>query len=475
MKQLLKIKFKWIFAFLLAITINVSGQKQTKKKTETFSVNKDVTIDINTSYTDIVFQTWDKNTVSVEAIMEIEDASKEDANTYFEKWDFKATGDKSRISIRSKSGGNFIFDGGNVVFSDLDLDFDFDFVMPEFIIPDIDLSELTPFIVDIPEIPALALHGFNSIDFDYEAYKKDGDKYLKEWKKKFNKEFDGNFKKELEAWKKEMKEWKEEHKELFEEHRENQKKQAYRIKKEHRKQLDEVRKKADEIRKQVQEAVKEEKSNYDYKFIIDDDDKNLKVKKTIIIKMPKDAKLKMNVRHGEVKLSANYKNIKATLSHTRLLAQTIDGKETSIEASYSPIEIEHWNYGQLKVNYVNDVHLKNVKSLKLTSNSSDVYIGTIIDNSIINGSFGNLEIKKVADSFSSLDIGLENTDVVLVLPKSTFDIYYNGSNSGVKYPEWLTVKVTKNYANKLVKGYNKEKNSDRSITINAKYSDVVMQ
>jgi len=54
-----------------------------------------------------------------------------------------------------------------------------------------------------------------------------------------------------------------------------------------------------------------------------------KIKKTIKIKMPKGAKLKVNVRHGELKF-ANVSNLKADLSHSKLVANSIGGSSTSV-------------------------------------------------------------------------------------------------------------------------------------------------
>ncbi len=69
----------------------------------------------------------------------------------------------------------------------------------------------------------------------------------------------------------------------------------------------------------------------------------------------------MNVRHGEVKLAENTNNIDATLSHASLLAATIDGDKTMVMASYSPVSVEKWNYGQLHTDYSENVDLKEVK------------------------------------------------------------------------------------------------------------------
>ena len=70
---------------------------------------------------------------------------------------------------------------------------------------------------------------------------------------------------------------------------------------------------------------------------------------------------------------------------------------------------------------------------------------------------------------------MENSDTTLALPQGAFNIYYNGANSEIEYPKTLTVNVKKEYSNKLIKGYHKNSNSNKSININAEYSAVVMQ
>ena len=456
---------------LLALTVCVvfgsyAQEKQTRNKKESFSVNKDVTIDINTSYTNIEFETWDKNTVEIEAVFEIEGLSKEEANEYFENWDFEASGNKEKVTITSTSNAFFLLDDFNIIIPDLN--FDFDFKMPEidFDFGTLELLDLTA----IPPIPPLPASSFSGLSFDYEAYRKDGDAYLKKWKKEFNKEFDGEYKKELEEWRKEIKEWKkkysEEYKQISKQKVKLKKEEVEKIKAEARRAVEEARKATEEARRNLKSAKK---------YSIDGKDKNLNIKKTIKIKMPKGAKLKMNVRHGEVKLAQHLKNIKATLSHTRLLADVVDGEYTDIEVSYAPVDVKNWNYGQLKVNYIDEVAISNARNLRLTSNSSNVTIDKLINEAIISGSLGELRIDNINDAFSSLDIVLENTEAILVLPESAFTVYCNGDNSVINLPKEIVTNISKNGNTKLIKGYHKQKSADKSIYVNAKFSNITMQ
>src|SRR5690606_35024421 len=219
----------------------------------------------------------------------------------------------------------------------------------------------------------------------YEAYKQDGDKYLERWKKSFNENFNEDIKANLDEWKQEVEKQREAvqmHKKEIEEYRNEIRQQHTETMEEHRaamKDAAEERKKAmheqriiikksiseaQEARREAMEELRENGSKPNVFYFSSGTNKKLKVKKTIKIKMPKKAKIKMNVRHSEVTLAENYENINAILSHTRFMAVVIDGENSVIEASYSPVKVENWNYGELRVNYVKEVDLKNVKSMK---------------------------------------------------------------------------------------------------------------
>ena len=78
--------------------------------------------------------------------------------------------------------------------------------------------------------------------------------------------------------------------------------------------------------------------------------------------MPKKAKLKLNVRHGELKVGSVLHNAQGKMSHSSLLAQSIDGSNTSINMAYSDVIVNDWKNGTLSLKYVDDALLKNVQS-----------------------------------------------------------------------------------------------------------------
>src|SRR5690606_20178796 len=124
----------------------------------------------------------------------------------------------------------------------------------------------------------------------------------------------------------------------------------------------------------------------------------------------KKAKLNMNVRHGELKFASVIYNLRGDISHSTLTANSIDGSKTSINVSYSPVLITNWNLGELKLNFVEKAQIENVNRLVLSSNSSNIGINSLMGNAVIDGSFGELEINNILQSFNNLNIVLENSE-----------------------------------------------------------------
>lgn len=465
---------------LLFSAATLTGQESDSRTyKETFNVSSDAVLDINTSHADIEFETWDKNQVEITAVVELEDATKEEAERFFEDEAVKIVGNSKEIQVSTpRRGFNFVTNG--------DFDYSFNFVTPDiqFVEPlfeDLNIPELPEVIVlpDLPPMPPIP-----HIEFDYDAYKKDGDKYLKEWKKEFDKNFDDEYQSRFKEWSERLKE----KAEAQEQRRQEVRERREALREERDKLREQVRAKREEERA-LREKIKEKyKSSSGFRVHVSDDDepnvfyfssdgegKQYKVKKRIKVKMPKSVKLKMNVRHGEVKLAANTRNINASLSYASLLASTIDGQRTSIRASYSPVEVQRWNYGQLKTDYSDNVKLKEVRELKLNSVSSNVLIEKLESAALVSNNFGELRIQSVGDNFTNIDISVENGEVDFALPKAPFSIYVNETTSDFKYPKVLSIETSKNFDTNVYKGYHIKKGNNKSININSKYSEVVLR
>ena len=483
-KSIIKIK---LFTLSFLIVGSVFAQQKLTKVSQAIKVNKDVTIDLNTSYTNIIFDTWNKGIVEIEAYIEGESLSKEALNKALKSWKVDIDASVNHVSIFTKSNEAHVWaytnnHGDNdVIHAVLD---ELKFVIAD--VPDIDFHFEIPEIPEMPEAPQMPElpelpEGVDNIQFDYEAYKKDGEKYLEAytqkfestfgkdygakmeaWGEKFGKEWGEKYGKQIEAWGERFAKQMEKRAELSERQREliavQHEKQARiheEIAKNHEKHAKEREKLANKRRVLVEEMVNRESGNS-------------KIKKTIKIKIPKGAKLKVNVRHGELEFASNIDDLKADLSYTKFTAYSINGSSTSINASYSPIHINHWNLGELNLKYVEKADLENVKNLVLTSNSSNVTIGNLSGNAIIDGSIGDLRILKIDDTFTNLNIMIQNSDAVIILPRVDYNLQYKGTRSHFLHPKNVSKENVSSFSNNNLE-------SNKTIVVNAKYSNVEMK
>jgi len=127
--QVFKHSILWMF--LLGIAIGHS--QQSDKKVEQFKVDANPTLEVDASHTDVTITSWNKREILVEASIEIEGATEEQAKEILDSWNFKALGNSERVEVQSF---------GNVFLHNMSGDFEF--VMPEMVfeMPEIDLSEM---------------------------------------------------------------------------------------------------------------------------------------------------------------------------------------------------------------------------------------------------------------------------------------------------------------------------------------------
>ena len=512
--------YKILTVLLFCFALSVSAQEKLTKVSKKIDVTKDVEIDFNTSYVHIEIDTWNKNTVEVEAYIEGEKLSKEELQQALKAWNLKVEGSGSNVSITSDGshGSWSLFETTHSgleslealealeILGDLDLgDLPDMPEMPELPeMPEIARLEV-PEAPEMPELPELP-DGITNVSFDSQAYKKEGEAYLERWSKdypaknrekmkawgremakvdfssyekrmeawgeRFGKQFGEEYGKKMEAWgeefgkrfdgewSKKMEAWGERYgKQMEERAKVMEKRMASREKA--------MEKRQEKMAKSLEKRQKAHEKRREH--LLDRfESHNSDVKRTIKIRMPKGAKLNMNVRHGELKMASVIYNLKANISHAILLANHIDGSDTSISVSYSPVQISTWSDGELNLKYVEDAHLNSVASLRLNSNSSDMYIDNLTGTAIIDGSFGDLSISRISDAFTNLNIILENSEAVIKLPSNTVDysMYFKGNRSRLN-DELTTQQTINNYPN--------SKTSGKTIVINAKFSDVALK
>lgn len=447
-------------AALLLLLVSTLSYSQ-KNYVESFNVSDNVEVLVNSSYTNIIFETWNKNKVEVEAFIDGEKLSEKEKQQLMKSWDLNISGNSKRISISS--------DAGNQSFAMESIP-NLDFIGP--------LMEnlVMPMIqnVKVPPLPKELFENLGNIQFDYEAYQKDEEGYLKKFEAQMDKKFGKDFEKGMEEWGKSFeKSWDD--------------KKADSIGAAYGKRMEAWGEEFGEKMEAWAKQFDNQGGNYTKTVTKSPNSTSVVIKsssggnvssgntkKTIIIRLPKSARTDLNVRYGDVKM-ADANNIKASLNYTAFTATTVDGKQTSISASYAPVIVTTWKQGALNVKYVDNCSIENIQNISLQANSSDVRIGNIINQAFLSGSFGDLTVERISDGFETLDISLENTDARVKVPVGAFSFYFNGKKSTLKYPKSLQLKESKNADRVLVKGFNQNNSSNKTITITSTYSNVSLQ
>ncbi len=460
-----------IIALGLFATAAVYAQEESRTFEERFIVKEDAVLDINTSYADIEFETWEKDEVAISATITLDGATKEEVDAYFKNTPIEILGNSTKVTVSSKSRNNNLF-----VYRDSDMEFDFDNLH-------IDIPEIAPFVVNVPQIapfpempplpPMPPLPTTKAFKFDYEAYKKDGEKYMKKWQKNFEKSFDKEHQKKLEEWGERVEEQQERRAEQLDK-RALEMDRRIEVREEKRAQILSERKKERDLYFVRRDSLRGNDSNIFY-FSNDGAQRNYKIKKTIKIKLPKSTRIKMDVRHGEVKLAENTKNLNANLSHSSLWAVTIEGLETNVSAAYTPVNVRKWNYGQLNTKYSEAVSLAEVVELQLQATSSHVTIDKLLERAFIKNSFGPLHINEIGANFKELDLSLKNGELKLHLPQVGSNIYIKENSSSLSIPSTMKLSKTTNGTTTVNKGFYLKNDAARSIVITADYSEVVIQ
>lgn len=413
-------KYKMITMFLVAGMVSSAfGQKQDKTFKETFNVNKDVVVEINASNNDIEVTTWNKNQVLVEATIEVEGLTKEEAAKYLKNYKFEALGNSKRVIITSKGSGfyglndNFvIFNKDDFHFPEVvipDMKFDFDFPAIEtIVIPDIDLENV--------------FKGLEDMEFDFEKYSKDGKNYFFQWKDSARNISIKN-KKEWEKFKKskEYKEWKKEIKKNSEQLKKDLAKVRADMKTINKdaiaKAIKEAKVAVSKIDKEMisrelakaKEMMGKVKGNYffdsDGDVIIND--KKVKIKKKITIKVPKGATFDLNTRHCKVKLpnttAASGRSSYGTFNATGLLGG-------DLKIYYAPVTIKTLKNAELSLHNVTDATIASVANATLSSDSGELKIDEIFSDVNLRSSFGELIIGKLNSGLSDFNLTLRQSD-----------------------------------------------------------------
>ncbi|WP_029035352.1 hypothetical protein [Salinimicrobium terrae] len=456
---------------IIALLCATATLAQTSKLNKTFKTNKDVTVNIDARHTLVNVEYWDRNEVQVSAYLE---GGEEDKNKALQNWKLNVDASASEVEINSAAApggpGDFNMTALQAPLAKL----------PEMIAP---LTQMMgPMLESLSgnPLPPEFYASIGEINFDYEQYQKDGEKYMEKFEEKMEQNFGKDFEKAMEEWAQKFEKdsalWKKNEMQMEawgEDFGKKMEAWGESFGKDMEKWGEEFGKEMETWAENFEKEAGERNGTSGPKIMIINDE--ISSKKVLKVKMPRNGQLKLNVRHGEVKLAGTTNNLRGEVSHSRFDAAEIAGKNTNFKVAYTPVMIKNWKYGVLNAAYVQDLKIEKAESLKLDSNSSSVYLKELGETGILAGTFGELKIDKLSSGFKNLDIMLENSDLILDLPESSFNFAYNGTNSEVGYPKGLKFTSSNSYDNQKLKGYNGSQNANASINIQARFSDVVLK
>lgn len=491
-----------ITACLLVFATSIFAQKQSKSYKETFNVKKGAVVEVNASNADVEVQTWRKNQVDVQATVELEGLTKEEAEKYFKNFNFEALGNSYKVRIVVGGGNAFQFGNEFVIFDPEN------FVIPEINIPEIDIPEIVIPEINIPDIdiviPEIDFEKFmidlEDIEFDFEKYSKDGKNYFFQWKdsvksikiknkkewekfkkskeyKKWQKEMEKNkaqIKKELEKAKKEYQNINvgklvEESLKIAEEAMKNVEidKIVEESLKEARKALKEVdREKINAELAKVREEFKKSKgSNFVFQTDSDEmiiNDKKVKIKKKILIRVPKGVTLDLNTRHCKLKLPKM--NASGKVSYGTFNAEGLEGGNLDIFSS--PVKINTLENTTLNLKNVTDASFASVANSTLNSDSGDLKIVELLSGNTISTSFGDIVIDKVSPTLRKFTMKLNQSNGEINL-KEFSEILTFKANKVIKFD-----KTAKGGQGMSLKGNFELTTKDGELKISGNYSEL---
>jgi hypothetical protein len=291
------IRLKYLILSLLFIT--AGSFAQTKKLSKAYKTASDVSVDLDARHTNVIIETWDRNEVLIEAYLEGDTGDKDMTSKILDSWTLKTS--EANGTVKIVSGGGLKMD--------MDLDIDMAALegslakLPEIMGPI--MNDLVgPVLANIAEnpLPPEFAENMRAMRFDYDAYKKDGDEYLEKWEAEFEKKFGKEYEAKMEKWAEKMAKNSEKYEKKYE-----AKMEAWS--KDFEKDMEAW---GEEFGKKMEAWGEEFGKQFDAQFqkggnkmMFIEEGNSSKYRKILKIRIPKEAKLKLNVRHGELKLASN--------------------------------------------------------------------------------------------------------------------------------------------------------------------------
>ena len=418
--------------FSLCFLLTLSGYAQTSKTyTESFNVDKDVEVFLNANNAEITVETWNKNRVDVEATISVELEDKKLAEELLERIPIEALGNSSKVEINSGRKVNRLSANNLRIYGD-SIE-----ILTE------DVRGLRPHQSPRPPRPPKPPLPDMDFDFDMDRFNEEGKAYVLEFQKEIREKMkDSNFRKEMRRWQKDFVKG-------FRQNSDSIKVITYKSKNHDRPRIKVLRNR------------------------LDTDFEDRKVKKKIIIKMPKDAKLNLNVRRSQLKI-AELNNIDANLNYSGLQIDELTGNDCKISAKYSKVDIANAETLDLELKYSKDVNIGNVQELISLSKTSNLVIENLGQKAIIEGTFGELDIKNINDNFAFIDINLKNSSATLKIPHDDINFYINSKSSDFNQNTRIDFKMN-SVSDAVIYQNSKPVSNSQNINIKANFSTLELK
>ena len=145
----------------------------------------------------------------------------------------------------------------------------------------------------------------------------------------------------------------------------------------------------------------------------------------------------------------------------------------NIKSEFSEIVIEEAKSLHLNVRHTKNVEIKKISFLNVKANASNLKIGKLEKEAIINGRLGELRIDEIGKDFEFIDIDLKNTDAILNLPDVDYQFYGNMRSCKVDVKDQIDLNKRSSFDKVIFQNENKK--SNQMININAAFSKISLQ
>jgi hypothetical protein len=430
----MKTKTLFIKFSLCLLFVATTYAQKSKTYTESFNVNKDTEVSLKADNAEIIIETWNKDRVDVEATITVDIEDEKLAEEILKNFEFEALGNSKKVEIRAGRQGPH----GLTIANDLHF---FPEGEVQILTHDIKGLRLPP----PPPVPPMPEMNF---DFDMDKFNEEGRAYVLRFQDEVKDIVNDS------TFKKEMKEWK--------------------IKLEKELKANGLKDSVHVFTYEVKKDFKDKKGAKDVKVLRAPNTHfrphpHHKVKKKIIIKMPKDAKLDLDVKRSELKI-ASLNQIDANLNYSGLQIDELTGQNCTVSAMYSGVDITKANGLNLNLKYAKKVNIGEVNQLISTSKTSNLIIDLVNQKAIIDGSFGDLVINNISKDFKLIDINLKNSSAKLKVPDVAYNFYINSKSSEVDLNPKIDFKVSEAFDSKIYQNKNSQ-NTSKVLNIKADYSN----